>query len=141
MFKNKKIFFKPLEKVTIWYGGGKYSNYILLPLLILIVFSCQQTGTWNQKADMPTARLGHASCVVDGTIYVIGGYFAANEPGLTTVEMYNPKTDSWTTKTPMPTGRRQLAVSVANGKIYAIGGYTNFRQPGLSTVEEYIPIL
>ena len=61
---------------------------------------------------MPTARMGHATCVIDGEIYAIGGYQQANAPGLTLVEVYDSATDTWTTKAPMPTGRRQHAVSV-----------------------------
>lgn len=118
----------------------QYGKSILFLLLILTFVSCQQKDSWIRKSDMPTARLGHATCVVNGKIYVIGGYPIADAPGLTTVEVYDPSTDTWTTKAPMPTGRRQLAASVVNGKIYAIGGYVNKGQPGLATVEEYNPI-
>ena len=31
------------------------------------------TGKWTQKASMPTKRMAHAMCVVDGKIYVIDG--------------------------------------------------------------------
>ncbi|GMQ82910.1 MAG: hypothetical protein BMS9Abin05_2376 [Rhodothermia bacterium] len=77
--------------------------------------------------------------VVDGKIYAIGGYRAANIAGTRTVEEYDPATNTWTTKANMPEGRRWLSTSVVNGKIYAIGGYVNLRQPGLKTVEEYDP--
>jgi N-acetylneuraminic acid mutarotase len=112
---------------------------ILASFILLFSYGCEKTEQWVKKADMPTPRLGHSTCVVNGKIYAIGGYQKANAPGLTTVEVYDPSSDTWTSKAPMPTGRRQLTLSVVNGKIYAIGGYTNFRQPGLSTVVMYDP--
>jgi N-acetylneuraminic acid mutarotase len=86
---------------------------------------------------MPTARLGLCTAVVEGRIYAIGGYAAAGEPGLQTVEAYDPATDTWTSKAPMPTQRRWLACSVADGTIYAVGGHRNERATSLSTVEAY----
>ena len=50
------------------------------------------TDTWVPKADMPTARLltGNCASVVDGKIYVIGGFKSFSEPSLSTVEEYDP---------------------------------------------------
>ena len=100
-----------------------------------------QPNTWTTKADMATARLGLTSCTVNGKIYAIGGYAAANAPGLTTVEEYDPVTNTWSKKADIPTARRWLSVSAANGKCYAFGGHAGFGQPGLQTVEEYDPVL
>lgn len=96
-------------------------------------------ASWHTRADMPTARLGLATAVVDGVIYAIGGYVAANGEGLTTVEAYDPATDSWTRRASMPTGRRWLSAAAVNGTIYVIGGHVNFQTPGLATVEAYDP--
>ena len=102
------------------------------------------SNTWTQKADMPTARAGHATSVVDGKIYVIGGN-PGNipwDPPLATVEMYDPAADTWTRKADMPTARDYLTASSVNGKIYAIGGAesTAFEKyHGFTTVEEYDP--
>jgi len=105
----------------------------------LAAASLAQVGVWTERTPMPTGRLGVSCSVVNGKIYAIGGYAAANSPGMRTVEEYDPATDSWITKAPMPTGRRWFSTSVVNGKIYALGGYTNYGQPGLSAVEEYDP--
>jgi N-acetylneuraminic acid mutarotase len=117
----------------------KTTSLVLGIALGFVSVSPAQEGIWTQKADMPTARLGLASSVVNGKIYAIGGYRAANNAGMKTVEEYDPATDTWTTKANMPTGRRWLSSSEVNGKIYAFGGFTNFGQPGLSTLEEYDP--
>ncbi len=111
----------------------------VLAMLLLSFICFHQSDRWIRKTDMPTARMGQSLSVVDGKIYVIGGYPVANAPGMQIVEVYDPPIDSWSTKAPMPTGRRQHATSVVDGKIYAIGGYVNVRHPGLSIVEKYDP--
>jgi N-acetylneuraminic acid mutarotase len=92
--------------------------------------------TWNKLADLLTPRVGHTASVVDGKIYVIGGFGT-----LTRVDMYDPETDSWTVKADMPTGRQWLSSSVVDGKIYAIGGATGaeYLSPSVATVEMYDP--
>ena len=93
-------------------------------------------GTWTQKADMPTPRGAHATCVFNGNIYVIGGADDGNNV-VAKVEVYDPVTDTWTQKADMPTGRGGHAASIVNGKIYVIGGWDGGKK--LSTIEEYNP--
>jgi N-acetylneuraminic acid mutarotase len=76
-------------------------------------------GTWTRKADMPTARFGLSTSVVNEKIYAIGG---ALTQALPTVEEYEPAMDTWTRKADMPTARAFFSTSVVNGKIYAIAG-------------------
>jgi N-acetylneuraminic acid mutarotase len=92
------------------------------------------TNKWTMKADMPTARGGLDTSVVNGKIYAIGG--ASNGQILSTVEEYDPEADTWTKKADMPTPRWNLSASAVNGKIYAIG---HGNLPALLTVEEYDP--
>ena len=101
------------------------------------------TDEWTKKADMPTARMGLSSGVVDGKIYAIGGQPAAVWiwwNALSTVEVYDPATDKWMEKTDMPTPRTQLpcGAPVINGKIYVIGGAPNY-ETSFPTVEAYNP--
>ena len=94
------------------------------------------TDTWSQKGDMPSSRASGYSTVVDGKIYLIGGY-----EGPQRVEEYDPSTDSWKTKSEMPSARRSLTTSALDGKIYAIGGYVPDvpGHAGVATVEVYDP--
>ncbi|MHC4310533.1 MAG: kelch repeat-containing protein [Planctomycetota bacterium] len=117
-------------------------TFIIIVLVITIVLTnttSARAGTWTQKADMPTARMGFSTSVVDGKIYAISA-LQGGVNKLTKVEAYDPATDTWTEKAKMPTSRDFLATSVVDGKIYAIGGKTAW-QGGtyLATVEEYDP--
>ena len=95
-------------------------------------------GPWTRKADMPTARLGLAAAVVDNKIYAIGGYAAANHPGLTVNEVYDPASDTWETKAPMPTARWGFSTGIADNIIYVIGG--GYGIDFYSSVEAYDPV-
>jgi N-acetylneuraminic acid mutarotase len=81
------------------------------------------TDTWTRKADMPTARLVHAACVIDGRIYVSGGVPTwSSDICLPTVEVYDPAADTWTRSSDMPWPRYGHSASVVDGKMYIIGG-------------------
>jgi hypothetical protein len=61
------------------------------------------THIYTPKANVPTPRTWGTCAVVDGLIYIIGGYSYGSPSGATNVtEVYNPVTDSWTAGTPMP---------------------------------------
>jgi N-acetylneuraminic acid mutarotase len=94
------------------------------------------TDTWTQEGDMRASRAAGFSNVVDGKIYVIGGYGGSQR-----VDEYDPSTDTWTTKSEMPSARRSLSTSALDGKIYAFGGYVPgvSGHPGVATVEVYDP--
>jgi N-acetylneuraminic acid mutarotase len=117
-------------------------NWILTSLVVgaLLGMASASLGagdTWTEKADMPTARIGLSTVVVNGKIYAIGGYARQGASRLTTVEEYDPATDTWATKAPMPTARAGLSSGVVNGVIYAIGGGP--AGSALSVVEAYDP--
>ena len=109
-----------------------------------------ETNTWQKLADMPTARSEPMTAVVDGKIYVLGGYIGKDNQGvnlknLKAVEMYDPQTDTWVRKQDMPTPRIDFGTGVVAGKIYAIGGRVHWkdRKPGspgrIDLVEVYDP--
>ncbi len=115
-----------------------YKIVVVVVLLGMASVSSAVEDTWTRKADMPTARYGLSTSVVDGKIYAIGGGRAMHRAYLSIVEEYDPVTDTWTRKANMPTARYGHAASVVNGKIYVIGGEPT-EQASLPTVEEYDP--
>jgi N-acetylneuraminic acid mutarotase len=94
---------------------------------------------WTTPTFMPTPRTEPGIAVVNGTIYVIGGYSGST---LSTVESYNPVSATWIPKADMPTARRSPVVAAVNNKIYAIGGM-NYSNPNHVTysfdTDEYDP--
>ena len=80
------------------------------------------TDTWEGKTPIPKgSRAELAASVVNGKIYVVGGYFfGAFLVSSNVLEVYDPETDTWTTKTPMPTAVYSCSSAVVDNKIYVI---------------------
>jgi N-acetylneuraminic acid mutarotase len=66
---------------------------------------------------MVTARSETAAAVIDGLIYVPGGY-----GGRSVLEIYDPQADAWSTAASLPEGRDHAAVTALDGILYVIGG-------------------
>jgi hypothetical protein len=117
--------------------------WVLVLVVGLSVGVAKADFIWTQKADMPTPRWVQTSAVVNGKIYVIGGY--TGDPDgipLSTVEEYDPVTNTWTRRADMPTARCDFVGSsaVVDGKIYVIGGdIWDGNWIPTSTVEAYDP--
>ncbi|HPM36898.1 MAG TPA: kelch repeat-containing protein [candidate division Zixibacteria bacterium] len=97
---------------------------ILILLLVLLPFAstdAQPSGTWSERAPMPTARAALPAVALGGRIYAISGDVAANVQ-TPQVERYDPTTNSWENVAPLPTARGGLSATVYDGKIYAVGG-------------------
>jgi hypothetical protein len=95
------------------------------------------TDSWfTGLAPMPTPRSDMTAAVVNGKIYVIGGWDGTNI--LDIVEIYDPLTDTWFFGSPMPTPRADLGAVERLGYIHAIGG-VNATGAQISTHEVYDP--
>ncbi len=98
------------------------------------------TDQWATTTPLPLGLHHVGLGVVQGRLYVIGGY---TQHALTVwhpvhnVFMYDPATRSWLERSPMPTARGALTVAEAGGLLYAIGGYD--RQRNIAAVEVYDP--
>jgi N-acetylneuraminic acid mutarotase len=78
-------------------------------------------GAWRDVAAMQIPRSGSAICVLNGSLYVMGGWHASTE-NTNKVERYDPERDAWSTVCPMHERRYRPGVAVLNGKIYVMGG-------------------
>ena len=91
------------------------------------------TDTWENKTSLPTARDLPPGNVVNGKIYLIGGF-----PNKTLNEVYDPVTDTWVSNAPLP-----IAVGwpsgVFNNKIYFMGGYFDANNDARSITQIYDP--
>jgi hypothetical protein len=80
-------------------------------------------GAWTTRPSvMPHPRLQSAAAVLDGKIYIVGGWDGDTRGLLSSMDVYDPSLDSWTTGVPMPTARRILGAAVVDNALYAIGG-------------------
>ncbi|XP_055341938.1 kelch-like protein diablo [Paramacrobiotus metropolitanus] len=77
-------------------------------------------------AAMQTVRSSEAAAVLDGRVFVAGGYgqMPVPVPVLSSVEAYVPKSNSWSAVAPLPVGLMNLVMVAYGGLLYAFGGET-----------------
>lgn len=97
-------------------------------------YSFYITGLSDHLADPEEMRAYHKMALVNGDIFVIGGYNGNNNYHKN-CRKYNLKKKTWSHVTPMNVERSYVSVAVIGRKIYAIGGYNG--QFRLNTAEAY----
>jgi DNA-binding CsgD family transcriptional regulator len=93
-------------------------------------------NTWAIGESKPTPVSNVAAAVVDGLIYVPGGYTSAEEV-ITTTEVYDPANDTWDTRAPLPAPVCAYAVAAVDGKLLVFGGWDG--ESYIASVYEYDP--
>ena len=98
-----------------------------------------ETNRWQERTEMIAPKAGHAASVIDGKIYVTGGYLWKDKEfkHLSTIEIYDPTTDRWTQEPDMLMGKSGHASEVIDGQIYIFGGNSDVAQGPLTSVEVY----
>ena len=89
--------------------------------------------TWKKAAPSPFARVESPADVVNGKIYLCGG-FTDNLQASNQVDVYDPASDSWTRKKDMPTRLTHLNPASAGDSIWFAGGFKG-KHPGPVTDE------
>ncbi|ADL52318.1 kelch repeat-containing protein [Clostridium cellulovorans] len=90
---------------------------------------------WITIASMNEAKYYSNSVVLNGKIYVIGGY--NRKQPFSSMEVYDPATDTWTKMASMNEARHHHISVVVNNKIYVIGGSNGIKS--LESAEVYDP--
>ncbi len=96
--------------------------------------------SWSARAEVPTARGGVATGVLDGKIYVIGGEGNPDvESGIfPDVERYDPVADTWESLESMPTPRHGTQGAVVGNTLIVPGGATVEGVGAVTTVEALV---
>jgi N-acetylneuraminic acid mutarotase len=83
-----------------------------------------ERNEWATLAPMPEANSLHSVSVLDGLIYVMGGWDSnGNGNSVSSVHRFDPVANSWSTVAPMLVARMSLGSFVLGGSIYAVGGF------------------
>ena len=95
---------------------------------------------WEELTPMLVSKGNSGSAVIDGRIYIVGGWNNIYISGIASTEVYNPETDSWSSCANMRFQRGGLTVETVNKKLYAIGGAKSRTANDVcDIVEEYDP--
>lgn len=95
-------------------GGAPYDDFYSYDIA---------SDTWTSEGSLQTDRYGPIATVIDGKIYLYGGY-SDDESGVSsTIEAYDISAGTWdTTLTSAPTSNRFCMGGVINSKWYIAGG-------------------
>ena len=83
------------------------------------------TDTWTRRADSTDTAAWFGSCVLNGEIYIVGGWWQQRTNAF--FEVYNPISDTW--RSLSPPGSQLInsyggqAAATLDGKIYILGGW------------------
>ena len=102
--------------------------------------SPQNISNWVSIPPMTHGRYKAAAVVLDGKLFVTGGYNTITHEFMDSVEVFDDVTQQWYPVSPLLNGGRAgHKVEAVNGKLYVIGGWRKFQF--LDEVEEYNPLL
>ena len=79
-------------------------------------------NNWGLAIPLPQGLHHTTATVLNGKLYVIGGFESGFWKPVNTTYEYDPDLHRWSHKTPMPTARGALAAAVIDGKIHLVGG-------------------
>ncbi|MFT5124709.1 MAG: N-acetylneuraminic acid mutarotase [Kiritimatiellia bacterium] len=88
---------------------------------------------WKKAAPSPFARVESPTAVVDGKLYLFGG-FTSSLGASTQLDVYDPATDTWSRLKDMPTGVTHLNPAMDGKTIWFAGGFKG-KHPGPVTDE------
>jgi len=71
---------------------------------------------------MPTPREAATGAVIDGKLYVVGGWLRPANVVTRLLQVYDPVTDTWESRASMPTARQSPGGGVINGQLHIVGG-------------------
>jgi N-acetylneuraminic acid mutarotase len=78
------------------------------------------------SAQLPLAREEAGAAVINGKLYVVGGFARTSGSGAGSdtgeLDVFDPVAGSWATRAPMPIAVQQPAIAVLNGQLHVLGG-------------------
>ena len=97
-------------------------------------------NSWGQGKAMPTPVAFATSAVLNGEIYLVGGYPGTGYSGAVgDNQIYNPATNTWSSGPALTTGTAQAAAAVVNDILYIFGGSNDGGPSVFNTVWAYNP--
>ena len=93
------------------------------------------TITWSTRASNPLGRAEALRAVVDGKLYVFGG-FGSNGP-VNRHDVYDPATNTWSPRAASPTRLTHAGVAVEGRDIYVAGGYIGTSSTGTGWSQKF----
>mmetsp|Transcript_18837 Transcript_18837/g.29947 ORF Transcript_18837/g.29947 Transcript_18837/m.29947 type:complete len:433 (-) Transcript_18837:21-1319(-) len=117
---------------SIYVFGGYGLNYnMAMSGTSLEIMNTAAGRTWTAGPNMPTSRGDVKAAVLNGKIYVVGGWNDVTYGFQNAVEAYNPQTNVWESLASLPVARGDCAVAAIAGRLVVVGGeiWSGTRRP------------
>ncbi|MFO0864400.1 MAG: Ig-like domain-containing protein [Gemmataceae bacterium] len=123
--------FRRIRRKALRHGGR--GGYGTGPYTTLEIYD-PSTDAWTTGAPMPTGRECPGAAVLNGKMYVVGGYVRdpLNWPvatAVSVVEIYDPATNTWTAGPALPAPLANAVVETLDGVLYVAGGQDSADTP------------
>ncbi len=115
---------------------------ITMAVVALLVTPWQAHATWTPGRSIPATMLEPAAAVVDGKLYVFGGFVTTAQawefPATTRVNVYDPVADAWSRAADMPAPVTHVNAVVVGREVWIAGGFEG-DEPGraVASVHRY----
>lgn len=119
-------------RLTIDAIGGINTKINYVDIASVSLSSPTTPFNWNTAAPSPIGRGEAQGVMVNGKLYVFGGFVNQSYQTTTRADVYDPAMNKWTRIANVPEPLTHSAVAVDGKTIYLIGGYVG-KHPGPST--------
>jgi N-acetylneuraminic acid mutarotase len=82
-------------------------------------------GSWSKIAPLLRQQNEATTVVLDGRIYVMGGFGLGSDEPIARVQIYDVDKGEWSLGTPLPEPVHHAGAAIVGGKIYQVGGFHN----------------
>ena len=110
---------------------------VIAPLEVAAPTTSATPITWSVRKSMPQKREEGASAVLNGKLYVFGGFYDYTFNGTGRTDAYDPATNTWQQRATIPEAITHAPALVINGEAWLFGGYVG-KDPGPATRKVYI---
>jgi N-acetylneuraminic acid mutarotase len=101
----------------------------ILLLALLTASAAEAQEIWTNLAKLPQPQCEAATAVLDGKLYVLGGWSTNSGETWDAVQIYDPAADKWSAGPKLPVGVNHAGAAAVGGKLYVVGGFLGpFRQ-------------
>jgi len=106
------------------------------PQIQYLNYISQVLSPWSTAEPSPINRSEAGNAVVNGKLYVFGGYINSSFQATTRSDVYDPATNTWTQIADLPLPITHAGVAVDGDTIYIAGGYVG-APPSPSTAKVF----
>jgi N-acetylneuraminic acid mutarotase len=118
-----QLWFQWVSRSSLAWCFGTLLFFLIVLLTHPSAHAVTTNFTWTEQAPSPIARMEAQGAMVDGKLYVFGGFYNIQLNATTRADRYDLQAKRWERIADMPEPLTHAAQAVDGKKIYLVGGY------------------